>query len=76
MEISDPILLSQNMTPLVFDVFYLHKYSHRFSNFNDIVIQFIQKMSVMTVATLDVHETVKPTQHVAFQLTVRRYKRL
>jgi len=33
-------------------VFYLHKYSHGFSNFNDIVIQLFQKMSVMTVATL------------------------
>ena len=38
--------------PLVFDVFYLHKYSHGFSNFNDIIIQFFRKTSVMTVATL------------------------
>jgi hypothetical protein len=38
--------------PPVFDVFYLHKYSHGFINFIDIVIQFFQKMSVMTVATL------------------------
>src|ERR1700736_786738 len=38
--------------PPVFYVFYLHKYSHGFSNFNDIVIQFFQKTSVMTVATL------------------------
>jgi len=37
---------------LVFDVFYLHKYSHGFSPFNDIVIQFFQKRLVMTVATL------------------------
>jgi hypothetical protein len=73
MENSGPILLSQNVTPPVFDVFYLHK---GFSYFNDIVIQFFQKMSIMTVATLDIHETVKPTQHIAFRLTVRRYKRL
>jgi len=26
-----------------FDMFYLHNYSHGFSNFNDIVIQFFQK---------------------------------
>jgi len=38
--------------PPVFDVFYLHKYSHGFSYFNDIIIQFFQKMSVMTMATL------------------------
>ena len=38
------------MWPLVFDVFYLHKYSHGFSNFN--AIQFFQKALVMTVATL------------------------
>jgi hypothetical protein len=30
----------------------LHKYSHSFSNFNDIIIQFFQKVSVMTMATL------------------------
>ena len=40
---------------LVFDVFYLHKYSHGFSYFNDIVIQLFQKVLVMTMATL--HET-------------------
>jgi hypothetical protein len=33
-------------------MFYLHKYSHSFNDFNDIVIQLFQKMSVMTVATL------------------------
>jgi hypothetical protein len=33
-------------------VFYLHKYSRGFSNFDDIVIQFFRKSSVMTVATL------------------------
>jgi len=29
--------------PLVFDVFYLQQYSHGFSNFNDIVVQFLLK---------------------------------
>jgi hypothetical protein len=38
--------------PPVFDVFYLHKYSHGFSYFNDIVIQIFQKTLVMTMATL------------------------
>jgi hypothetical protein len=38
--------------PLVFYVFYLRKYFHGFSHFNDIVIQLFQKTSVMTVATL------------------------
>ena len=42
----------------IFDVFYLHKYSHGFSNFNDIIIQFFRKSSVMTVATLDGGRTV------------------
>ena len=35
-------------------MFYLHKYSYDFSNFNDIVIQFFRKTSVMTVATLHI----------------------
>jgi len=48
---SGSILSGQNVTP-VFDVLYLHKYSHSFSNFNDIVIQIFHKASVMTVATL------------------------
>ena len=54
---SGPIILGQNVTPLVFDVFYLHKYSHGFSNFNDIVIQFFWKTSVMAVATLELTGT-------------------
>ena len=33
-------------------MFYPDKYSHKFSNFTDIIIQFFQKASVMTVATL------------------------
>jgi len=45
-------IVVQSCDPLVFDVFYLHKYSHSFSNFIDIIIQFFQKTSVMTVATL------------------------
>src|SRR6266481_3532540 len=52
-EIVVQFLLGQNMTPPVFDVFYLHKYSHGFSNFNAIIIQFFRKTSVMTVATLE-----------------------
>ena len=57
--------------PPVFDVFYLHKYSHSFRNFNDIIIQLFQKMSVMTMATLlrgdkgwQIHATIYDiTQH-------------
>lgn len=32
-----------NYNPLAFDVIYLHKYSHGFSNFTDILIQFLLK---------------------------------
>ena len=35
-------------------MFYLHKYSHGFSNFNDTVIQIFQKMLVMTVSVATV----------------------
>ena len=52
MENSGSILSGHNVTPPVFDVFYLYKYSHSFSYFNDIVIQIFQKTLVMTVATL------------------------
>ena len=38
-----PILLDQNITPS-FDVFYLHKYFHDFSNFNDTLILGFFKM--------------------------------
>ena len=37
-----PIPSHQNNSPDV-DVFHLHKYSHGFSNFNDMVIQFFEK---------------------------------
>jgi hypothetical protein len=47
------VLFSQaKMRPPVFDMFYLHKYSHGFSQFPWLIIQFFQKASVATVATL------------------------
>jgi hypothetical protein len=44
--------LEPKCDPPIFDVFYLHKYSHAFSNFNDIIIQLFQKTSIMTMGTL------------------------
>ena len=67
---SGPILSGQNVTLPVFDV---HKYSHGFSNFNDIIIQFFRKTSVMTVATLALGDaTVQYSLNLVVLLSVNQ----
>jgi hypothetical protein len=56
--------LEPKYNPPVYDVFYLHKYPHGFSQFPWLVIRFFRKASIVTVATLH------PIDHAVFDTKV------